>query len=260
MVVTVVLVLLVAGCFGGTGTPTEGPGSPTEAPTATATPTATAVSFEDVSQPPGVDRSGVTDVDGLVSAHAATLTGTSATVDLSFYLAVNGSERNVSLTGKVVPDGDRGWMEVGLPDGVGTYYTADGTTYVRKRVDGDVQYGTTDQVSAIPETPRFGTDERVRTAIAAAEWEPVGTVERDGRTLLAFQASSVDPPNVNTSGDTTVNSSGRLLVDERGVVHHVSVRTTVEQPDGSVTYALEVSLTGVGSTTIEEPDWISRAR
>jgi hypothetical protein len=36
---------------------------------------------------------------------------------------------------------------------------------------------------------------------------------------------------VNTSANTTVSSDGRLLVDSRGVVHHVSVSTTVEEPD-----------------------------
>lgn len=253
--VAVVLVVLVvtAGCFGGGATDTP----VTETTGAPDTP---AGPFDGVSQPPGIDDSGVTDADALLSAHESALAGESTTVSMSFTLTVNGTGQNVSLQGKVLPDGDRGWMRVTFPDGTGTYYTADDSTYYRERVNGTTSYGTTSQVSAIPAEPRFGADQRIRTALAAAEWEPVGTVERDGRTLVELRATSVDPPDVNTSGDTTVDSSGRLLVDGEGVVHYVVVETTVENDRGTVEYAIEVRLADVGSTTLEEPDWIDRAR
>lgn len=249
------LTIVLAGCqFGGTGTDV---GEITDDGTVTAT--ATPDPFEGVSPPPGVDGNGVGDVDALMDAHAAALDGTSATVDVRFHLTVNGTAQNVSLQGKTVPGSESGWMAVELPDGVGTYYTEDGTTYYREIVNETARYGTTGDVSAIPERPRFGADERIRTAVESAEWEPAGTVERDGRTLVEFRATSVDPPDVNTTGDTTVTSDGRLLVDTDGVVHHVEVSTTVDEEGGTVQYSLSVTLSDVGSTTIERPEWFENA-
>lgn len=250
------LAVLLAGCqFGATGTETADPlATDTET-----TPTATPDPFGGVAHPPGVDESGVTDVDGLLEAHAAALADASVTVDTRFHLTVDGSGQNVSLRGETVPDGVRGWMEIELRDGVGTYYTEDGTTYYREVVDESVTYGTTGAVSAVPERPRFGSDERIETAVESAEWEPVGSVERDGRTLVEFRATSVDPPDVNTTGDATVSSDGRLLVAPDGVVHHVDVSTTVENENGTVRYGTSVSLSGVGSTTVERPDWYDQA-
>jgi len=256
----VALSVLLAGCFGGSATGTASPDGVATTATPTPSPTETPVRFGGEAPPPGVDGSGVTDVDALLSAHADALADRSATVSISFRLTVDGSGRNVSLAGKTLPGADRGWLQVRFADGVGTYYTEDGTTYARERVNGTTNYGTTTDVSAVPERPRFGADERVRSAIEAAEWEPVGTVERDGRTLFEFRATEVDPPNVDTSGDTAVGSSGRLLVDGQGVVHLVAVSTTVENDRGTVEYGITVRLTDVGTTTVEEPDWIDRAR
>lgn len=254
--VAVVLAVTVAlaGCQFGGGTETP----VTATPEGTATPTPGP--FGDASLPPGVEETGVTDVDALMAAHASTLNGSSATVTIGFVLTVNGTGQDIGLRGKELPGTDRGRMEVTFPDGTGTYYTADGTTYYQEIVNGSVDYGTTDGVSAIPDRARFGADERIRTAVAAAAWEPVGTVERDGRTLLEFRAAKVDPPNVNTSGDATVSSDGRLLIDQRGAVHHVSVNTTVENERGTVEYGVRVTVSGVGSTTVEEPPWLENAR
>lgn len=254
--VLLALSIALSGCqFGGTGTDVKGlPEGGTGTP-ATSTPDP----FGDVSPPPGVDETGVSDVDALMAAHDSALNGTPATVDVRFHLTVDGTGQNVSLRGKTVPGAERGWMRIELSDGVGTYYTEDGTTYYREIVNDTARYGTTTDVSAIPERPRFGADERVRTAVESAEWEPVGTVERDGRTLVEFRATSVDPPDVNTTGDTTVSSDGRLLVDADGVVHHVEVATTVDDERGTVRYGLTVTLSDVGSTSIERPDWFDNA-
>jgi hypothetical protein len=256
LAVVLALTVALAGCQFGGGTATPATGTPD----ATATPTPTPGPFGEASLPPGVDESGVTDPDALMAAHASTLNGSSVTVAIEFRLTVNGTGQDIGLRGKELPGTDRGWMEVSFQDGTGTYYTADGTTYYREVVNESVDYGTTDGVSAIPDQPRFGADERVRTAVAAAEWEPVGTVERDGRTLFEFRATQVDPPNVNTSSDATVASDGRLLIDQRGAVHHVSVNTTVENDRGTVEYGVRVTLSDVGSTAVEEPSWLDNAR
>lgn len=249
------LSVMLAGCGFLGGQQTE----VAETPDEEVTPTPTPHPFEGAETPPGVDRNGVTDVDALVAAHGDELNGTPVTLSFNSTLIVDGERQSSVFEAKVRPGERRGWLRAQFSDGEGTYYTADGTTYFKEIVNGSVNYGTTDSVSAVPQRPRFGLDEQVRTAIKAGEWEPVGLVERDGRTLLEFRATQVDPPNVNTSGNTTVTSDGRLLVDQRGVVHLVSVSTTVENDRGRVRYVLEVQTTDVGSTTIEEPSWLDNA-
>lgn len=257
MAVLLALSVVLAGCgLLGQETDVEGP-PPGESTGATAT---TAGPFGGEELPPGVTTDGVSDVDALMAAHGAALNGSSVTLELDYQLTVNDTLENTSFRAKVLPDGDRGWLRVTLQDGTGTYYTGDGQTYFREVVNGSVNYGTTDQVSALPQRPRFGIDNWVRRAVQAGEWEPVGTVERDGETLFEFEATSVDPPDVNTSNNTTVGSDGRLLVDRQGVVRSVSVSTTVENERGTVRYGLAVSVDEVGTTTIEEPSWLDNAR
>lgn len=264
-VATVALVVIVAlaGCGGsgsldtGTGTPTPaGTETPTPAPTDTPTP-----SLDDVSMPQGVSESGVTDRDALVDAHGAALDGKSGTVHIEFRLTVDGEGQNASLTGKVTPNDDRGWMKVATSGGVGTYYTRGDTTYEKVVVDGETSYGTTDQVSAIPETPRFGADARVRDALWNANWTFDRVVERDGELLLRYEATRVAlPESVDVDRENaSATSGGYLLVDQDGVVRHVEVSATVETEEETVEYGLSVSFSGIGSTTIERPDWVDRA-
>lgn len=254
--------VVVAGC-GGAGTATEHGtdevASATGTPTATSTPTPTP-SLSAVDPPSGLTRDGVTDVEALFLAHKTSLSDTAATVSIAFRLSVNGSGRDVSLLGEYTPDTDRGWMQVTFPDGVGTYYTEGDTTYERVERDGQTTYGTTDQVSAVPQEPRFGADIRIREAIEAGSWEATGVVVNDGTTLLRYEATEVTlPDSVTADTGNTVETRGELLVSEDGMIHHVSIYTKVESSDGTVVYEIDVSLSDLGSTTVEEPDWIDRA-
>lgn len=261
--VALVLVVVLAGCGGsgqpdpGTETPSPGPES---TPTATATPTpSTSNLFE--SMPPGVSEEGVTNRTALLDAHANALDGTAVTVEVDFRLTVDGDGQNVSLRGKVTPNDDRGWMRVSTADGVGTYYTEAGTTYRKVTVDGTTNYGTTDQVSAIPESPRFGADARARDALWNANWTFDRVVRRNGEHLLRYEATRVTlPSDVDVDrANANATTSGTLLVDADGVVRHVEVSATVETDQRTVQYGVEVSFSGIGSTTIDRPDWIDRA-
>ncbi|PSP75311.1 hypothetical protein BRC81_16075 [Halobacteriales archaeon QS_1_68_20] len=256
--VALALAVVLAGC-GGSGQQDPGTEStPGDTPTATATPTPQP--FQ--SMPPGVSEQGVTDREALLDAHASALDGTSVTVDVDFRLTVDGDGQNVALRGKVTPDDDRGWMQVETDDGVGTYYTESGTTYRTVTIDGETSHGTTDQVSAIPDSPRFGADSRARDALWNANWTFDGIVQRDGEHLLRYEATNVTLPSEvdvdrESAGATT---SGTLLVDENGVIRHVEVSATVETDQRTVEYGVTVSFSAVGSTTIEAPDWLDQAK
>ncbi len=255
--VALVLVVVLAGC-GGSGQPD--PATETT-PASTSTPTATATPQPFESTPSGVSEDGVTNRTALLETHADALEGAPVTVDVDFRLTVDGDGRNVSLRGEVTPGEDRGWMRVGTADGVGTYYTEDGTTYRKVTVDGTTDYGTTDQVSAIPEATRFGADARARDALWNANWTFDGIVQRDGEHLLRYEATDVTlPSEVDVDRETAdATTGGTLLVDEDGVVRHVEVSATVETDRRTVEYGVTVSFSAIGSTAIERPDWIDRA-
>lgn len=260
-VLALVLVVALAGCGGSgqqglsTGTP-----SPDGSEPSPSTPTPTP-SLADVSVPPGVSEDGVTDRDALLSAHADGLDGKSVTVDVDFQLTIDGDGQNAGLRGKVTPDDDAGWLRVSTTDGTGTYYTEGGTTYEKVVVDGSTSYGTTDQVSAIPQTTRFGADTRLRDALWNANWSFDRVVERDGELLLRYEATRVSLPSevdVDRS-DADATSHGVLLVGEDGVVREVDIGVTVETDEETVEYGLSVTFSEIGSTTIQRPDWIDRA-
>jgi hypothetical protein len=246
--------VVLAGCGGGpTGTPT-----PTDGGTPTDTPTPSAA---DVGFPPGVSEDGVTDVDALLAAHADALESQSATVAVDVVLSVDGQGSNTSFVGEVTPGDDRGLLTVTAADGAATYYTEGDTTYRRLEEGGQTKYDTTDGVSAIPDRPRFGADARARDALSAANWTVDGVVARDGERLIRLAATDVrTPEGVNTSGGTTVSTSGYALVTPDGVVRHVEVSTRVEESDRTVVYGISVDVSAIGTTETERPDWVDRIR
>ena len=228
----------------------------------TATPTAElegTPTLADVTMPPGVDESGVHDPDALLSAHAAALEDESTTVGIDFHLTIDGEGDRVALEGKTVPEGDRGWMHVDLREGVGEYYTEGDTTYEKVTADGTTRYSTTDEVSAIPDQPRFGADNRIEDAIAAGNWTATGVTDHDETTLIHFEAVEIEIPVVDDP-DATVEAYGQLLIDEYGVVHHAEIYTEVEADGETVAYGIEVTVSEAGTTTVEEPDWTELAQ
>ena len=229
-----------------------------DGPTPTAEPEGTP-SVADVTMPPGVDESGVTDADALLSAHATALEGESTTVEIDFQLTIDGEGERAALEGKTIPSDDRGWMSVDLRDGAGEYYTEDDTTYEKATVDGTTRYTTTDDVSAIPDQPRFGADDRIEDAIAAGNWTATGTADYDGTTLIRFEAVEIEVPVVDDP-DATVGAHGQLLIDEYGVVHYAEIYTEVEADGETVEYGIEVTVSEIGTTTVEKPDWTERAQ
>ena len=257
--VALAMVVLLAGC-GGSGD--AGLETDTPMPTAEETPITTPTpSLADVSMPAGVSETGVTDRSALVQAHADGLDGVAATVEIDFRLTVDGEGQNVALRGKVTPGDDQGWMHVSTRDGVGTYYTEGETTYEKVEVGEETTYGTTDQVSAIPSAPRFGTDARLYDALSNANWTFDRVVSQDGALLLRYEATEVTlPDGVDVDReDGSATADGVLLVGEDGIVRHVDIGLTVVTDTETVEYGLSISISDIGSTTIDQPDWVEHA-
>ena len=266
--VAVALVVVLAGCGGGvTQTATQEPVA-TETPTAAAeqpqtdTAEATPSPTPQVAFPAGLSRDGVQNTTTLVSTHDDALGTENLTVAIDFTLEVDGDGQDVSFRGKVTPSNQRGWMQIILQDGVGTYYNEAGITYANVTQDGQSTYGKEYDVSALPQETRFGADARIENALDAANWSFTGVVTRNGTELRRYVATDVSlPDSVDVeAGDVTADSSGTLLVDANGVVHHVSVTSVVETPDKTVEYGISVTLSDIGSTSIERPEWFWDAR
>lgn len=252
--------VVLAGCGSGAPTGTAAPGETDASPAGTATASSTP-SLSDLSFPAGVSQAGVENRSALLDAHARALAGRSVTVDISFTLSVNGTGQDVDVSAAVAPGSDRGWLRVDLADGSAEYYTEAGTTYAKVTTESGTTYGTTDAVSAVPETPRFGADRRIADALAAANWTADGVVVRDGTRLVRLVATDVTlPSGVDVEGgNATATSTGTLLVDESGVVREIAVRTRVETATETVVYGIEVRLSAIGGTTVTEPDWLGKA-
>lgn len=253
-VVALGLVVVTAGCGGG---------SQTEAPSATPThrdqpsPTGTAA---DVPYPPGVTDQGVADPEALLAAHRSGLSGESLRVAIQYVVTTNGSGQRANFTGRVDPSTDRALLHVDLAGGTADYYAEGNETYVRQVVGTETRYRAGVDAPGLTAT-RLGSDRFVEAALGTANFTPSGTVTRDGTRLVRLEVTAVDREFGGSGRNATRTVDGSLLVDEEGVVRHVTVRAAVEtDAGGSYEYRVEVHITDVGSTDVDPPDWIDEAR
>ncbi len=95
-----------------------------------------------------------------------------------------------------------------------------------------------------------------------------GTVERDGLVLLKFTGSGYEPSGMRVPG-RVANASMTLLVREDGLVRRQTIRfegTSSARPGPNERETVNVTVErvrtwrGVGSTTVERPEWVATAR
>lgn len=248
-VVALGLVVVVAGCGGG-GTATP------QSPAASSTPSAAG----DVTYPPGVTDEGVTDPAALLSAHRSGLSGQSLRVAIGYEVTANGTGQRANFSGRVDPSSDRALLHVSVADGRADYYAEGNETYARQVVGGETTYRSDVDAPGLS-GQRLGSDQFVESALRTANFTPSGTVTRDGTELVELVVTDVQRQFASAGRNATRTVEGRLLVDEDGVVRHVTVRATVETAAGGrYEYGVEVHLAGVGATTVERPDWLDEAR
>lgn len=103
----------------------------------------------------------------------------------------------------------------------------------------------------------------VAFALQVGDYRAVETVERDGKTLIRYEASSGNRTLIERryagSEFESVDFERSVLVSERGVVHRVEIEiraTTVE--DGPLTQSRIIEVSRVGETTVRTPAWTNR--
>lgn len=260
LVVAVAALAILAGCTGG-----NGPGTATPANNSTATP-ADGQSIEPVAE---LNASYLNN-----NTEAAVEDGGSYTSETAYYLYVNTtrgeSESWTNSTQRVDFESDQGAREATqafLGDQPTTttqnVYTANGTTYQRLNsslgMSYDVQTGDGGTVRPVNLTS-FQQNYTFLTSSFA--YEANGTETVDGTTTVRYSSTNLtDDSYFVSSEDATVSdASSTLYVDDDGVVRRASISYNVTATTGSSATDLTISLTDIGSTTVEEPDWIDDAR
>jgi hypothetical protein len=156
----------------------------------------------------------------------------------------------------------------GRADGGGfEQYVADGVTHTR--------FGSGDDAMV---TSQEGSTEVLGTAIALSQARAygaddgltfAGTETFDGVTVDRYELSAADQALIRAGSVAAQGEPGTLeitsfeyvvLVDEDGLSRHESWAFSGRTDDqNEVSGSWEFSLTGVGSTTVEEPDWLNEA-
>lgn len=238
--VAVALLLVLSGCA-----------SVSNAPTADSEWVSPSGSLPD-ELPPGVSESSV-DSNALLGANRAALG------DESFALRTNTTGATGSFATLVRATADRSRARLDLKTGgPDREVFLDGETlFVRTHRGDDTTVRTaprTKDADVVPDS--FVRDERLAQFARAASHEPVGTVERDGETVVVLEADESDLSE-DAFGDLTVETfRSQILVGSDGVVYEF--RGVAEGTDGSgdefrleSRYALEE----LGNVSVERPAW-----
>ncbi|WP_251342163.1 hypothetical protein [Haloplanus halophilus] len=216
--------------------------------------------------PPGLSEDGVTDTSALIGAHTDALQSQPFTVRSTTTMRpTNGSFRVVSnrtwrvdpgdpIRGRVVSSrrvvGDAPPRYAAGPTSVAAWRNGT-TTYRRVQRNGTATYR---------RVPLFDSSVKLNGALrrnslyrlSTRRTATVEPVDRDGRRLYRVTAAL---------NDTAVasNASMTLLVDADGVVRTLRTEATVQYRTGKRDVSTTVRITGVGTTTVERPDWYGDA-
>lgn len=178
-----------------------------------------------------------------------------------------GESTQVGYTYAVDAENERYLMTLSSTDegGVIQYYYADGTTYMKIGEGEDAFYQSVDG-QTFDLSGAYVTDTYYYSHHDEEWMERVGTETFDGVTVTRYEggegwANRVNNPGDGQSGYTVSSSNYVSLVDADGIVRYDTWSLTMASDDGEkTTWTWEASVTGIGTTTVEEPDWIELAK
>jgi|AntDeeMetagen285_2_1112576.scaffolds.fasta_scaffold03797_3 uncharacterized membrane protein len=141
-------------------------------------------------------------------------------------------------------------------------FYADSTSYTRYGEGGEATYQTAPGEFA-PENTMFSVESSITSGSDLSEFSVVGTETYDGVTVTRYERS--DQPAwiaaQGTDGEFTWTAFNyAVLVDEDGLVRYDSWTGEGVDAEGvEQTMTFSYSLTDVGSTVVEDPDWLTTA-
>lgn len=249
--------LVLAGCSGWPGGSTDTPGGQGgDAGTDTPGPGA--------AYPAGYGADGIADAAAATRAHVdaigsydsftityrATVTFPNRTTEVDYVQRVDARERRAHLVSDV-----SGGTSV-------AHYYANGTVYVRSespRTNG-TSYSSRDReldVAAV------SGEEFVRPVVTNVSYGAPERVERDGETMLRYEATGLDTAAGVVGEDVSVENvtsfSAVLLVDGDGLVRRIEYEAAVVRNGRERSVTVTIDVTDLDATTVRRPDWVDRA-
>ena len=181
-------------------------------------------------------------------------TGVETEVTREFYADLDG-ERSYTATSS----GDGGAVEQFVADGVTYTRTGDGDTATYTAYEGSADVTAT--AVALSQARAYGANDGLEFA---------GTETFDGVAVDRYELSAANEALVLAGSAAAAESADEVevtsfeyvvLVDEDGLSRHESWRFTGRTGDGAeVRGSWEYSLTAVGSTAVDDPDWLGDAK
>lgn len=193
----------------------------------------------------------------------------------SFSMSQNGQEQSSASESslRVNLDDDRGIRNQtqsvdtagGTQQQISVVYTDGNTSYRKQTAQGNTTY---DKQEGEPQS--FGGVQPVNTSdftqnytgiVDGFSWETNGSSEVDGVAVTEYSLTGIADKQVLGADESTTieNASGTLYIDSEGVVRQAEISYTFATEQGSTSIDATTTLSDVGSTTVEEPDWLSEA-
>ncbi len=248
-----------------TATPT-----PTATPTATPTPTPTATPMPTptATPEPAIGAEPPLEAGSIASTHQSGLEAAGTfTVNSSSTIRGAGEDSGTDTSGARVDLDANSAYQVSQPTEEATRYTyAEGATAYKKNVldaFDEPEYETDELGRPLAESLTAGRT--VLETVRAVDYERSGTVTNDGQQLAVYVANGSDSVETGPlyQGEEITEFSSTLVVNpETGVVHRLQTeRTTDAFSAGEPTTVVEtLEFSNVGSTTVEQPDWVEQLK
>jgi len=146
-------------------------------------------------------------------------------------------------------------------------YTDQGTSYRRQNtsrgVSYDTQQGSSPGRGGITPVNVTAFNVNYTSIVDSFAWESNGTTTVDGTETIQYQSTELTDPSTFTSdqNSTVTASNSTVLLDRHDVVRELSIEFSVEDGEGqTVTVRRTLTLSNIGSTTVNEPGWLPEAQ
>lgn len=242
-----------------------GCGALQDGPTATPGGGGTTPDVSDVTLPPGVNASGVTDVGELLAAHRTAMADSGFVYRFDHRMVTelpnNTTVTRVEASGEVRASRNltatRESVDQRSPDVETIDRWSNRTAGFERTVAANTTYERTE-----PHSRLITTHYVFRTLVARDTWS-VTSVADDGSRIVLRSDNETDTVGGREISDKT---DGRMVLDDRGRILRLTVtfedREYSETHEGSVfdTRTLDYEVTKVGNVSVTTPGWVSEAR
>ena len=212
---------------------------------------------EDVSYPDGYAADGVTDSSAAIDAHVRTMTGFDSYVfTYNSVVEEDGATAGITTLYSVDNVDERAFTATEVHDQSSTArYYEDDAVYLRHE-DGDGVNHDSEELAY--EMNQFAGSEFVAPLLDAVEFGDAELVETDDETFLRYTSQEVTDPERIVGGEVDEERIDRfdvtIVVDTDGAVRGAGY---VVEADRNLT--VELSFSGIDSTSFDRPDWFDEA-